>query len=81
MQKFSFLKDHVMDFIDKKVFNLDDNFSEHLIELKRLFEKFDLAYARYENFYVFELMVIEQDSRRFIIDSIKIEHELEEIEW
>ena len=69
-----------MNFIDKTIFNMDDQFSEILDKLKHAFRDFDVSYSRYENFYVFELMVIEQDSRRFIIDSIKLEDELQKLE-
>lgn len=41
---------------------------------------FDSAYSQFEQFYIFELMVIERDARRFIIDAIKVEKEMQNIE-
>ena len=39
--------------------------------------KFDKAWTHFEQSYVFELMVIEADARRFIVEAIKIEEELQ----
>jgi len=39
-----------------------------------------LAWSTYEQYYVYELMVIETDARRFILESIKIEQQLRELE-
>jgi len=39
-----------------------------------------LAWTTYEQYYVYELMVIETDSRRFIIDAIAIDENMSEIE-
>ena len=36
-------------------------------------KRFDELWAEYEQKYVYELMVIESDARRFIIDSINAE--------
>lgn len=38
-----------------------------------MLSKFDELWTEYEQKYVYELMVIESDARRFIIDSINIE--------
>lgn len=34
---------------------------------------FDQHWTQYEQFYVYELMVIERDARRFIIEAVGIE--------
>ena len=39
-------------------------------EMKKTLEQFDQAWTTYEQFYVYELMVIETDARRFIIEAI-----------
>ena len=44
-----------------------------LKQLKEMLSKFDELWTVYEQKYVYELMVIENDARRFIIDSINIE--------
>ncbi len=41
--------------------------------LKQHLKQFDELWAEYEQKYVYELMVIESDARRFIIDSINAE--------
>ena len=38
--------------------------------------RFDELWTEYESKYVYELMVIENDARRYIIDSIRIESEI-----
>jgi hypothetical protein len=48
--------------------------------LQDSFVSFDSAYSQFEQFYIFELMVIERDARRFIIDAIKVEKEMQNIE-
>jgi hypothetical protein len=37
-------------------------------------QEFDDAWTKYERLYVYELMVIENDARRFIIESIKVDN-------
>lgn len=49
-------------------------------DMKKSLADFDIAWVTYEQFYVYELMVIETDSRRFIIDAIVIDEEMQEIE-
>lgn len=49
------------------------DFAEELGELKDLLVRFDELWTAYERKYVYELMVIENDARRFIIDSINAE--------
>ena len=49
------------------------NFIEDLDQLKSMIARFDSLWCEYEQKYVFELMVIENDARRFIIESINIE--------
>jgi hypothetical protein len=43
-------------------------------------EEFDRSWVEYEKIYVFELMLIEADARRFITEAIKTERELAQIE-
>jgi hypothetical protein len=49
-------------------------------KIKQNLAEFDAAWSTYEQYYVYELMVIETDSRRFIIEAIKINEELKEME-
>ena len=42
--------------------------------------EFDASWTQYEQFYVYELMVIEGDARRFVTDAIRIEQEMQNIE-
>ena len=51
----------------------DDALWEELQTLKGQLIKFDELWTTYEQKYVYELMVIENDARRFIIDSINAE--------
>ena len=46
------------------------DFGNELEELKISITKFDRLWTDYERKYVGELMVIENDARRFILDSI-----------
>jgi hypothetical protein len=46
--------------------------------LKDLLVRFDELWTTYEKKYVYELMVIESDARRFIIESINIEAVLQQ---
>jgi hypothetical protein len=48
--------------------------------LRLILEDFDKIWTRYEQCYVFELMVIEQDARRFIADAIELEKKITEME-
>lgn len=50
-----------------------DDFAEDLGHVKELLLRFDELWTGYEQKYVYELMVIENDARRFIIDSINVE--------
>ena len=50
-----------------------EEFSTDLAKLKKLVAKFDELWTIYEHKYVYELMVIESDARRFIIESINME--------
>jgi hypothetical protein len=45
-----------------------------------MLEQLDIKWTNYERGYVFELMVIETDARRFIVDTIKIEQEMTDFE-
>ena len=49
-------------------------------ETKTLLEQFDEAWTKYEQYYVYELMVIETDARRFIIEAIEIDKQLKDME-
>ena len=51
-------------------------FPAELEELKKMIRAFDELWTIYENKYVYELMVIEQDARRFVIESINLEGSL-----
>ena len=42
-------------------------------KLKDMLARFDQLWTFYEQKYVYELMVIESDARRFIIESVNIE--------
>ena len=50
-----------------------EEFSTDLEKLKKLVARFDELWTIYEHKYVYELMVIENDARRFIIESINLE--------
>ena len=51
----------------------EDSLAEEFKLLKTQLVRFDELWTEYEQKYVYELMVIEGDARRFIIDSINIE--------
>lgn len=59
-----------------------DEFAEELrhSELIEMLNKFESAWVTYEQYYVYELMVIESDARRFIIEAIELERKLTDIE-
>jgi len=40
--------------------------------LERDIEEFDSQWTSFEKLYVFELMVIETDARRYIVDAIRL---------
>jgi len=48
--------------------------------LQEMLELFDTKWTHYEKLYVFELMVIEQDARRYINQAIDLEKKLSEFE-
>jgi hypothetical protein len=56
-----FFKSH---FIDQRS---QDSFSDELEQLSGMLNRFDALWCEYEQKYVFELMVIENDARRFIV--------------
>jgi len=41
---------------------------------------FDLKWVTYEKLYVFELMVIENDARRFVLEAIEVDKQMQNIE-
>ena len=43
-------------------------------------QEFDEKWTAYEQAYVFELMVIETDARRFVVDAIELELKLSNVE-
>ena len=45
-------------------------------EVREALEEFDLTWVTYEQLYVIELMLIEQDARRYITEAIEIEKEI-----
>lgn len=45
-------------------------------EIKSILEEFDTNWVEYEKLYVIELMLIEQDARRYIQEAIDIEKEI-----
>ena len=49
-------------------------------QLSQLLISFDKEWAHYERVYVVELMVIENDARRFIYDALTTEAELQKLE-
>ena len=48
--------------------------------LREILQCFDEAWTKYEQYYVYELMVIETDARRFIFEAMKIEEQMQEME-
>ena len=49
---------------------------ELIEEIKSMLEEFDTNWVEYEKLYVIELMLIEQDARRYIQEAIDIEKEI-----
>jgi hypothetical protein len=49
-------------------------------ELLEILAVFDKSYSEFEQFYIFELMVIERDARRFIVEAIRVEQQMQEME-
>lgn len=49
---------------------------QRLKRMKAELQAFDKLWATYEKDYIGELMVIEADARRFVVDVIKSEHAL-----
>lgn len=49
-------------------------------DLRAALLRFDEGWTRYEQLYVNELMVIETDARRFVLEAIQVENELQMIE-
>ena len=43
------------------------------LKLELMIEQLDMKWTHYEQCYVFELMVIETDARRFIVEAISLE--------
>jgi hypothetical protein len=50
--------------------SLNKEMPKRLANLKNQLQKFDSLWATYEQDYIGELMVIETDARRFIIDAV-----------
>jgi hypothetical protein len=57
-----------------------DSLFEIIEELKVELEEFDLNWVTYEQLYVIELMLIEQDARRHITEAIEVEKEISSME-
>lgn len=53
-----------------------ENLQEVLEDIKEALEAFDEIWVNYEKLYVFELMLIESDARRFITEAIEIDKEI-----
>lgn len=49
---------------------------EVISEIRDTLEEFDLTWVTYEQLYVIELMLIEQDARRYITEAIELEKEI-----
>ncbi len=79
---FTALRDYITNFyqkyydIDGNSGSLDQALAKDLSQLKQMLVKFDDLWTQYESKYVGELMVIEGDARRFIVESISLEREL-----
>jgi hypothetical protein len=50
------------------------------LKLELMIEQLDLKWTHYEQCYVFELMVIETDARRFVVEAIALEQRLHDFE-
>ena len=74
------LRDIVSELVDKKIFNMDPSFATTDRQLKSCLQDFDAAWTQYEQYYVYELMVIETDARRFVIEAIQIEKDMQDLE-
>lgn len=57
-----------------------ENILKMLTEIRAILEEFDANWVKYEKLYVVELMLIEQDARRFVQEAIDIERELSSAE-
>lgn len=57
-----------------------ENILKMLTEIRAVLEEFDANWTKYEKLYVVELMLIEQDARRFIQEAIDVERELSSAE-
>ena len=66
-----FYKNHFESQIRKKV--SADVLATEFISLKEMLARFDELWTIYEHKYVSELMIIENDARRFVIESISAE--------
>ena len=49
---------------------------EVINEVRDVLEDFDMNWVTYEQLYVIELMLIEQDARRYITEAIEVEKEI-----
>lgn len=56
--------------------NTYEGLVEVISEIKEALEDFDLNWVTYEQLYVIELMLIEQDARRYITEAIEIEKDI-----
>jgi hypothetical protein len=53
-----------------------ENLQEVLEDIKEALEAFDEIWVNYEKLYVFELMLIESDARRFITEAIEFDKDI-----
>ena len=76
------LKEHLRDtysmFCEENIYS--NNIQKALHGLQKSLHDFDIYWAKFEKIYVFELMLIEKDARRFIIKAIEAEKELKSYE-
>lgn len=82
-QHFCKLKNYISSF-NKRVNNDEIKELKELQEkkqkLEEMLEQLDQKWTHYEQCYVFELMVIETDARRYIVDAIALEQKLSDYE-
>jgi len=56
--------------------NSYDALLDVISEIRQVLEDFDMNWVTYEQLYVIELMLIEQDARRYITEAIEVEKEI-----
>lgn len=82
-QDFSSLKSLINAFytdIEKSSFSSGPKLTNYEDQLTEALTNFDKTWTHYENVYVVELMVIENDARRFIVEALQTEAGLQKLE-